>query len=169
MAQGQQAQSFLEELEKHAESHQVDIIDVEVAGAAQAPLIRVRIDNRYENNEDYHAITLDEVAEHTGWISEIVEALDPFTSAYHLEVSSPGVDRPLRKAGDFKRFLGHKCEITTTATEGRKKWTGVLESVEQDVVGVQVDGENITLPLCEIKKATLKAELSFKPAKSKGK
>lgn len=169
MAQGQQAQSFLEELEKHAESHQIDIVDVEVAGASQAPLVRVRIDNVYENNEAYHAITLDEVAHHTEWISEIIEALDPFENAYNLEVSSPGVDRPLRKAGDFKRFLGHKCEITTTATEGRKKWTGILDAVDNECVIVIVDGESVSLPLNEIKKATLKAELSFKPAKSKGK
>lgn len=160
MAQGELANRLLAALEEGAEAQGLDIVDVEVVGATKAPTIRVRIDRL-----DGQLITLDEVTEKSAWVSQVIEEIDPFENPYNLEVSSPGVDRPLRRKKDFERFVGQKCEVTTTATEGRRKFTGLIGSVDDEKVVLDVDGEETPLALNEIKKATLKAELNFKPAK----
>lgn len=163
MASGELATKLLALLEEQAEAQGLDIVDVEVVGTAKAPTVRVRLDRA-----DGAPITLDEVSEKTEWVSSIVEAADPFDKPYNLEVSSPGVERPLRRPQDFERFIGEKCEIVTTKTEGRKKWTGLIAKRDEDSVTLTVDNQDVQILFAEIKKATLKPELNFKPAK-KGK
>lgn len=161
MAQGEKAQGLLDALEQRQaqERPELEIVDVEIVGASKAPTVRVFIDKA-----DGSKITLDELTEQSSWVSLIVEELDPFKDSYNLEVSSPGVDRPLRKASDFKRFISQRCEVTTTAHEGRKKWTGSIVKVDDTSLCLDVDGEQHSFDLSEIKKAHLKAELNFKPA-----
>ena len=81
-------------LEERALGHDIDIVDVEVVGSAKAPVVRVRIDHA---NEDGKTISLDEVAAETGWISDTLDEVDVFPGSFTLEVSSPGMDRPLRR------------------------------------------------------------------------
>ena len=94
---------LVDALERVAADHGADIVDVEVVGASKAPCVRVRVDHA---DEPAGPITLDEVAAHTGWVNEVVEQIDPFPGAYTVEVSSPGLDRPLRRPRDFERFAG---------------------------------------------------------------
>ena len=78
-------QNIIDALEAVAADHGVDIVDVEVVGATKAPCVRVRIDNL-----DGESISLDEVTAQSSWVSDVVEGLDPISSSYTLEVSSPG-------------------------------------------------------------------------------
>ena len=110
-------------LEKRAPEHGVDIVDLEVVGSRRAPVVRVRIDHA---DEDAPTITLDEISAETSWISDAIDEVDPIEGPFTLEVSSPGMARPLRKERDFARFAGQTVSLTTTATEGRRRFTGML-------------------------------------------
>ena len=74
-----------------------------------------------------------------------------------LEVSSPGLDRPLRKAGDFERFAGQRAELRmrTPDATGRRKFVGVLRGTEAGNVNVEMDGQIVALALEDIERAKL--------------
>lgn len=144
-------------LEAKAQEHGIDIVDVEVVGATKNPCVRVRIDHA---DEQAPTITLDEVTAETGWISDAIDELDPFPAAFTLEVSSPGLDRPLRRERDFVRFAGSDVSLSTTATEGRRKFSGRLEGVEDGRVVLACDAERVEVPLDEVKKCKVKPDFS---------
>jgi ribosome maturation factor RimP len=77
-----------------------------------------------------------------------------------LEVSSPGLDRPLVKPADFERFAGQRAQIRLHAPlEGRKRYTGVLAGLENEVLKLEVDGVTVAIPLLEVESARLAPEL----------
>ena len=78
-----------------------------------------------------------------------------------LEVSSPGIDRPLRTMEHFARYVGQPAVIKTQPREGRGSWTGVIEKAEDDVVTLDVDGQAVDIPLDTIKRAHLKGTIDF--------
>ncbi len=144
-------------LEAKGAEHGIDIVDVEVVGATKNPCVRVRIDHA---DEQAPTITLDEVTAETGWISDAIDELDPFPAAFTLEVSSPGLDRPLRRERDFVRFAGSDVSLSTTATEGRRKFSGRLEGVEGGRVVLTCDAERVEVSLDEVKKCKVRPDFS---------
>ena len=78
-----------------------------------------------------------------------------------LEVSSPGLDRPLRKPADFARFAGQKAEVRmrTADAGGRRRFVGVLRGAEGDRVRLELDGQTVTLPIGDIDRAKLMPNL----------
>ena len=78
-----------------------------------------------------------------------------------LEVSSPGLDRPLRKAGDFERFAGQKAEVRmrTPGEGGQRKYVGVLRGVADGRVNLQTEGRTVALALEDMERAKLVPEL----------
>lgn len=155
-------QEILAALEARAAEHGVDVVAVEVVGATKNPCVRVYIDHADESAE---TITLDEVAAETGWIGEVLDELDPVPSAYTLEVSSPGMARPLRRERDFVRFAGNEVQLATTATEGRRKFTGTLKGFEDGCIVLEADGEEVRVPLDQLKKCNIKPDFSAKNKK----
>ncbi len=155
-------QDIIAALEPLAADHGVDLVDVEVVGATKAPCVRVRIDAL-----EGETISLDEVAAQSGWVSDALDALDPIPGSYTLEVSSPGLARPLRRLSDFERFSGERVELTTTATEGRKSYTGVIRGVEGDVIVLDVEDGTYEISFDEVKKCKLKPEIDFKGSKGR--
>ena len=91
-------------------------------------------------------------------VSEVLDAADPVSGEYRLEVSSPGVDRPLTRLEDFETYSGleAKLELDRIA-EGRKRFKGVLAGVEDGAVGVDLEGEAETafIPFAWITEAKL--------------
>jgi len=91
-------------------------------------------------------------------LSEVLDAADPVSGEYLLEVSSPGIDRPLTRPKDFANYEGHevKLELDRLA-EGRKRFRGVLAGVEGDQVGIDLEGEAETamIPIAWIVEAKL--------------
>lgn len=89
-------------------------------------------------------------------VSSVLDVEDPITGEYSLEVSSPGMDRPLYTLEHFARFAGEQVAIRLrTAFEGRRKFTGLLNGVEADDVLVVVDETEYLLPIELIDKANI--------------
>lgn len=163
MVKSKTEQLIIDELERLAPTHGVDIVDVEITGATKAPCVRVRLEG-----EGGASLSLDEVCAQTVWVSDAVEALDPIASSYTLEVSSPGLDRPLRRPSDFVRFQGEACELTTTATEGRRRFKGVIAAASDTSATLELeDGERLEFAFDDIKKCTLKPVFDFKQKEGK--
>ena len=148
-------QQIIDALEPTAAERGIDVVDVEVVGATKAPCVRVRIDHA---DESAPTITLDEVTEETEWISAALDELDPIPSSFTLEVSSPGMARPLRKERDFVRFAGETVQLSLVPGEGRRRYTGTLLGIEDGTVALEVDGERVELPFDGIKKCTIKPD-----------
>lgn len=153
MAQTELELQIVEALEAKAPAHDIDIVDVEVVGAKRAPIVRVRIDHA---DEELPTISLDEVSAQSDWVNEVLDELDPIPDSYVLEISSPGLARPLRKARDFERFAGETIQLTTKAREGRRKYTGELLGLEDGAVRVACDGETFSIAFEEVKSAKIK-------------
>lgn len=148
-------QQLLDALSPRAEAEGVEIVTIEVVGSRKAPTIRVYIDTD-------HGVSFDELASSQAWINDIMDALDPFPGAYTLEVSSPGIDRPLRTAAHFMRFVGQEAVVKTSEPiEGRSSFSGAIASADEASVTLDVDGEPCTLPLETIKRARLKGAIDF--------
>ena len=142
-------------LEPRACEEGIEVVSVSVVGAKKAPTIRVFIDTP-------DGVSFDELARAQVWINEIMDALDPFPGAYTLEVSSPGIDRPLRTIEHFTRFAGDVCVIKMGhPVDGRSNFTGKIVSAADDVVSLEIDGEIIALPLSDMKRAHLKGIVDF--------
>lgn len=155
---------ILAALESQAADHGADVVDVEVVGTAKQPTVRVRIDHA---DESLPTIGLDEVTEQTAWISDAIDALDPFPGSFTLEVSSPGMSRPLRRPHDFERFAGEDVQLATTATEGRRHYTGRLEGfdAQANAVLLSVDGEPVSVPLDQVRNCKIKPNFDIPSAK----
>ena len=153
MAQTALELQIVDALEAVAADHGIDVVDVEVVGAKRAPIVRVRIDHA---DEDLPTISLDEVSAQSEWVNQVIDELDPIPDSFMLEISSPGMARPLRKRRDFERFAGQTVQLTTTATEGRRKFTGELGGIEGDVVRITCDGETHEIPFETVKTCKIK-------------
>ena len=161
MVKSKLEQSIIDALEERAADHGVDIVDVEKVGATKAPCIRVRLERL-----DGEPLSLDDVTAQTGWVSEVVEELDPVSGSYELEVSSPGMARPLRRPSDFARFVGESCKLTSLATEGRRKFEGVIDAAGETSVTLRLeDGSTVEIAFDDIKKCNLKPVYDFKGSK----
>ncbi|MCU4652348.1 ribosome maturation factor RimP [Roseibacterium sp. SDUM158016] len=91
-------------------------------------------------------IEVDECAAISGAISAVLDVEDPLEDAYTLEVSSPGIDRPLTRLKDFETFEGHEAKIETTEMiDGRRRFKGVLAGVEGDEILLNVEEGTIGL------------------------
>lgn len=106
---------------------------------------------------DGKAMTVDDCADISRAVSALLEVEDPITGPYRLEVSSPGIDRPLVKARDFDRFAGHRVRIEAgEAIDGRRRFIGALKGVRGETVVVVLDGgEEAAVPFDSIVRAKL--------------
>ncbi|WP_422029916.1 ribosome maturation factor RimP [Roseovarius sp.] len=91
-------------------------------------------------------IEVDDCADISNAVSAVLDVEDPITDAYTLEVSSPGIDRPLTRLKDFEEFEGYEAKIEThELIEGRKRFKGVLAGVEGDEVLINLDEGTVGL------------------------
>lgn len=91
-------------------------------------------------------------------ISPLLETEDPIKSEYHLEVSSPGIDRPLTRVGDFAKWIGHeiRVELGTPTPDGRKRFNGTIVSEVDGVVELDLkDGGSAKLNVADMTRATM--------------
>ncbi len=102
------------------------------------------------------SMTIEDCAEISRAISTILDVEDPIRGTYSLEISSPGIDRPLTRAQDFRRFQGHEAKIEIAEPiEGRKRFKGTIVSADDGKVALLCEGETIDLPIDRIHKAKL--------------
>mgnify|MGYP000140316862 FL=1 len=108
----------------------------------------------YIDSED--GVTIDDCQAVSHQVSGLLDVEDPIQGQYSLEVSSPGLDRPLFRAADFERFAGHEVSLRLVApVEGRRKFRGVLLGLRDGRVVVQVEEQELVVALEEIDAARL--------------
>ena len=126
-----------------------ELVGVEQMAQGRHSLLRIYIDH-----ED--GITVDNCGDVSHQVSAVLDVEDPIRGVYTLEVSSPGLERPLFTLEHYQRFIGNMAEIRMHAPQdGRRKFKGRIQGVENDVVIVELDGEEYRLPLDNIDKAHL--------------
>lgn len=131
---------LLELIEPVAEALGLAIVRVRLMGGT----LRRRLQVMAERPSD-HDIAVEECARLSRAISEVLDAADPISGEYLLEVSSPGVDRPLTRLEDFDTFAGFEARLETDRmVEGRKRFKGVVAGVEDDNVLMDLEGEEDT-------------------------
>lgn len=135
------------------ESMGYELVGVEFLGGSGHGTLRVYIDRDA-------GVNLDDCAAISHQISGILDVEEPIQQAYDLEVSSPGIERPLFKLTDFERFAGETVRIKlAVAYLGRKNFKGKLQGVaDSKQVKIKVDGEEFDLPYADIAKANLVGE-----------
>ena len=132
--------ALLEMIDPVAESLGLAVVRVRLMGGT----LRRRLQIMAERVTD-HDISVEECARLSRAVSEVFDAADPISGEYLLEVSSPGIDRPLTRLIDFGLFEGYEARLETDRmVEGRKRFKGVLAGVEGDNVAIDLDGEDDT-------------------------
>lgn len=105
---------------------------------------------------DEQAMTVDDCATISHSVSALLDVADPIATAYHLEISSPGIDRPLVRRTDYERFAGFEAKIELQRPmDGRRRFRGKLLGLADDSVKLLVGDQSLLLPLASIARAKL--------------
>ena len=122
---------------------------IEKTGAGEGTVLRVYIDCE-------SGISLEDCERVSHQIAGLLETRDPFPGKYTLEVSSPGLDRPLFVRDQYARYTGFKARVRIHGKlQGRKQITGKITAVGEDTVTIVENGENYTIPLALIDRGNL--------------
>ena len=156
--------------ERVAKSLGLEIWDVQSRREPSGQVVRVFIDRPGPANTAEESVSIEDCEHVSREMGTILDVEDPLPFTYTLEVSSPGLDRPLRNEADYKRFLGRLARISSyEPLEGRRHWTGRLVSVEDGVVSLDLENENgapVRIPLDKIAHGRL--EVEFPKAEGRG-
>jgi ribosome maturation factor RimP len=127
-----------------------ELVDAELVGGGRYPTLRVYIDSP-------QGITVDDCADVSRQLSAILDVEDPIPGSYTLEVSSPGLDRPLVTPGDFRKRAGEtvKLRLRSPLDGGRRNFTGRLVETKDDRIVIDVDNERFELAFDAIERARL--------------
>ena len=121
--------------------------------ASQPPRLQVMAER-----DDGAAMTVGDCARLSTAISAVLDVEDPIAGRYDLEVSSPGIDRPLVRLGDFERFKGREAKVETSElVDGRRRFRGRLAGTEDGRIVLELDaqGGRVALPFAAVKEAKL--------------
>jgi len=136
-----------------------DLVVMERGGGRRRPLLRLRVE-RPGDEPGRSTLTADNCAEVSRAVMEMLEGREDADANFVLEVSSPGIERPLVRAADYGRFAGQPVRVRGFApiVGGRKQVDAVLLGLDQDDEGVilEVDGERVTVPMASIARANLR-------------
>ncbi len=135
-------------LEPVVEREGCELVAIEILGSPGRALLRVYIDT-------VGGVNVDVCARVSRAISPVLDVEDPFPGAWELEVSSPGIERPLQRENDFVRFVGFGVKVKLAPGPERRRYSGVLRGLEDGHVLVEADGMTHRLPLDQIDKAHL--------------
>jgi len=134
------------------EAQGYELVRVQVIGTT-SPTVQIMADRA-----DDAAFTLDDCTAVSHLLSALLDVEDPISSAWTLEVSSAGIDRPLTRTKDFNRFAGFdaKIELNFPGPGGRKRFTGAILGADGEAARMKIEtGEIVTLKRADIRKAKL--------------
>ncbi|HEY0445907.1 MAG: rimP [Alphaproteobacteria bacterium] len=139
-------------IEPEAEAEGLALVRVKMRGGTSDPTLQVMAER-----PDTRQLTLEDCARLSRRLSERLDELDPIEHAYRLEVSSPGIDRPLTRLRDFDDWKGHEARIVLAEKrDGRKVFSGPLLGSEGETVLIEVPGQGaVGLPFAAIQSAKL--------------
>ncbi|RYD14688.1 MAG: ribosome maturation factor RimP [Lysobacteraceae bacterium] len=142
----------------------LELVGIEFSANSGSSLLRVYID------EPERGITIDDCERASREISALLDVNDPVAGRYTLEVSSPGLERPLFTPAHFERFLGEQAKINVNLPiDGRRRFQGRIEAVDDERVTIDQDGKPVQVAHANIAKARLVpdyAALGLAPAKA---
>ena len=150
---GKIAETLRDSLASIVEALGYEFVGSEIVGQGKHAVLRIYIDSE-------NGITIDDCSKVSYQVSAMLDVEDPIRGEYDLEVSSPGIDRPLFELSHFKKFIGNRVKVRVCAPiHNRRKFDGVLLRVEGDDIHLLVDAEEIVLPFSDIEKANVIADL----------
>jgi ribosome maturation factor RimP len=136
---------LVELLDPVAESVGYEIVRLRLMGGAEQRRLQIMAERPLQADGSGGDMNVEDCAKLSRAISEIMDAADPISGEYTLEVSSPGVDRPLTRLKDFDTYAGLEIRIELDrVAEGRKRFKGELAGVEEGQVGLNLEGEDDT-------------------------
>jgi ribosome maturation factor RimP len=142
-------QQLTQMLEAPVQALGYELVGVEFIRAGHHSTLRIYID--HENG-----INVENCAEVSHQASAVLDVEDPISVAYNLEVSSPGLDRPLFSAEHYTRFIGEEVSfVLRMAIQNRRNWKGIIAGVDGEMITITVDGKNEVFALSNIQKANL--------------
>jgi len=139
-------------IEPEAKALGFDLVRVAMFGGQSDPTLQVMAER-----PDTRQLTIDDCADLSRRISDLLDVNDPIEHAYRLEVSSPGIDRPLTRVKDFADWAGHEARITLAEKlDGQRQFKGELLGLDGDTVLIRArDGQTARLPFPAIADAKL--------------
>ena len=145
-------QNLQEMLQGAVEDLGCELWGIECQRAGRFMTVRLFIDKE-------GGVTVDDCADVSRQVSAILDVEDPIADKYNLEVSSPGLDRPLFILPQFERYIGQDIAVhLRIPVMERRKWQGKLERIENDMVTLIVDGQEQVLVFGNIQKANVVAK-----------
>jgi ribosome maturation factor RimP len=146
--------------ERVAASHGLEIWDIQSRREATGHVVRVFIDRPGPAATPEESVSIEDCAQVNRELSTILDVEDPLPFSYTLEVSSPGLDRPLRSVEDYRRFAGRLAKLVVSEpVDNQKAFEGRLRGLEQDVVLLEApNGRTHRLPLRLITRGRLDVE-----------
>ncbi len=139
-------------LEPILHEHNLELFDIEYKGANRKGVLRVFIDKE-------QGVTIDDCAEVSRELGTLLDVHEVIPGSYTLEISSPGLTRPLRKPSDYMRFKGKTIKIKTIENiDDKNVFKGKLLDFVDDVVSLEAKGNNYLIPYSNIEKANLELE-----------
>jgi ribosome maturation factor RimP len=145
-------QEVREVIEPILQSQGFELVDLEYQRESRGWVLRIYLDRE-------RGITLDDCAGVSHEVGAVLEVKDVIPNAYVLEVSSPGLTRPLKKPEDFNRFQNRLVKIKLyKPLDGRRNFKGMLLGLEGETVRVEVDQQLFEIPLQSIAKANLEID-----------
>jgi ribosome maturation factor RimP len=160
VASGDIADKVREVAARVAGNYHLDIFDVQFRREAGGMVLRVQIDRPGAAATAEDSVSVDDCARVSRDLSAVLDVEDIVPTAYILEVSSPGLDRPLRTAADYRRFAGRRAKLVMRqAVDGQTFFKGRLAGLEGDAVVIDgEDGRQHRVPLQVITRANLEVE-----------
>ena len=144
-----QNQTLVKLLEPVITAMGYEMLGIEYFARGHGSLVRVFIDNEA-------GIRVDDCEQVSHQITGVLDVNDPIPGAYHLEVSSPGLDRPLFTLDQFRRFQGHRAQVHLRSKfQGRRNFTGEISAVQEDSIILRESDGDITIAADLIEKARL--------------
>ena len=142
-------------------AHGLELFDVELTRESQGWVVRVTIDRPGPAATAEDSVSIEDCSTVSRELSAILDVEDPLDRAYTLEVSSPGLDRPLRNEADFQRFTGRMASIVLTQpVDGQTFFNGRIDGVDNGAVVILIGKKNRAhrIPVEGIKRARLEVE-----------
>jgi ribosome maturation factor RimP len=140
-------------LEGELEPRGIEVVDIQYKSQGGRWVLQVFIDTP-------EGVDLDTCQKASQIIGQVLDREDIIPHSYSLEVSSPGLDRILKKERDFQRFTGRRIKLKASeAIEGRKNFTGVLLGLQGKCIRVDVDGMIIDIPQEKVSQVRLVADI----------